>query len=186
MGTSARKPDEESFCPAGCLSSVSSGVPVSPKDEEVGMTGFGDEVNCRKSDDLMSHKLEIDDIEEHGVLQPNLLPAPYIPTRQEKLEHEVTHVPYRSWCDHCVRGKGRSTQHRYESVREDGVPVIGMDYCFLSKKDGEDIFSKSEVTVLTMKDRASKCVFAIPVPQKGVDQHDWSVRQVKRHLDFLG
>ena len=151
------------------------------------MAGEGISMGRDEEDEqLLCGECEINDVDEHGVVLPKLLPAPYIPTRQERLEHEVTHVPYRSWCDHCVRGKGRSTQHRYEAEKQDGVPVIGMDYCFLSKKDGDDMFSKSEVTVLTMKDRSSKCVFGIPVPQKGIDPHDWSVRQVKRCIDFLG
>ena len=55
----------------------------------------------------------------------------------------------------------------------------------MSKKD-EDQEYKSEITVLSMKDRVSKCIFAIPVPQKRIDPHEWSVRQVKRHLDWLG
>ena len=28
------------------------------------------------------------------------------PSSQEVQEHMKTHIPYRSWCAHCVRGKG--------------------------------------------------------------------------------
>ena len=28
------------------------------------------------------------------------------PTVGEIAAHELTHLPYRSWCSHCVRGKG--------------------------------------------------------------------------------
>ena len=49
--------------------------------------------------------------------------------------------------------------YKYEKEREDQVPVVGLDYCFLSKKDGDEQFTKSEVTVLTMKDRkTSRCL----------------------------
>ena len=109
--------------------------------------------------------------EEHGVILPSTPTAPYVPTRQERLEHEVTHVPYRSWCEHCVKGKAKSTPHKHEANRVEGIPVIGLDYYSMSKKD-EDQEYKSEVTVLSMKDRVSKCIFAIPVPQKRVDPHE--------------
>ena len=28
------------------------------------------------------------------------------PSSQEVQEHMKTHIPYRSWCAHCVRGRG--------------------------------------------------------------------------------
>ena len=34
------------------------------------------------------------------------LPQPRLPSRQEVQEHELTHIPYRSWCVHCVRVAG--------------------------------------------------------------------------------
>ena len=34
------------------------------------------------------------------------------PSSQEVQEHMKTHIPYRSWCAHCVRGRGRNDHHR--------------------------------------------------------------------------
>ena len=34
------------------------------------------------------------------------------PSQQEVDEHMITHVPFRDWCPHCVRGKSKSTPHR--------------------------------------------------------------------------
>ena len=31
---------------------------------------------------------------------------PRMPSDRERREHEATHCPYRSWCEHCVRGAG--------------------------------------------------------------------------------
>ena len=31
----------------------------------------------------------------------------YRPTEEEVREHELTHIPYRSWCEHCVKGKAQ-------------------------------------------------------------------------------
>ena len=36
------------------------------------------------------------------------IPAPQQPTEQERMEHELTHLPYRSWRPVCVQGKGRA------------------------------------------------------------------------------
>ena len=34
------------------------------------------------------------------------------PTQAEIEEHNVAHVPFRSWCPHCVKGKANGAQHR--------------------------------------------------------------------------
>ena len=31
--------------------------------------------------------------------------VPIQPTDEERREHEISHIPYRSWCGDCVRGK---------------------------------------------------------------------------------
>ena len=38
--------------------------------------------------------------------------APRVPTQMERESHELTHLPYRDWCGHCVRGCGEKTPHR--------------------------------------------------------------------------
>ena len=35
------------------------------------------------------------------------LSIPPTVSRQEREQHELTHTPYRSWCRHCVRARGR-------------------------------------------------------------------------------
>ena len=37
---------------------------------------------------------------------------PGTPAQAEREEHEVTHWPYRAWCDHCVNGRGKDAQKR--------------------------------------------------------------------------
>ena len=132
------------------------------------------------------------DAEEFGSLKPKTLPTPYTPSKQERLEHELTHVPFRSWCPHCVGGKAVAMGHygrRSEVEDERRIPVIGLDYAFLQKSDNQDDGEKveiGEVTTLVMKDQRSRCVFPVPVPQKGVDPEEYSVRQVLKVLDYVG
>eukprot|EP00972_Heterocapsa_arctica_P054332 8007087-Heterocapsa_arctica.AAC.1 len=48
----------------------------------------------------------------------------------------ATHLPYRSWCPHCVIGGGRDRQHfaRAAAEVEASGPLIAADYGFLSDK----------------------------------------------------
>ena len=74
-----------------------------------------------------------EDAEESGMRRPTTLSTPYTPSKQERIEHELTHVPYRSWCPHCVRGKAVAMGHDHKSheTEEDReIPVIGLDYAF--------------------------------------------------------
>lgn len=53
--------------------------------------------------------------------RPYKLNDPRKPNREEVETHEMHHLPYRSWCEVCVRGRGRSRAHR-EGRQERGVP----------------------------------------------------------------
>ena len=51
------------------------------------------------------------------------------PSRAEREEHDRTHIPYRDWCECCVRGRGQEDAHRQSSnVGEYQVPQFGADY----------------------------------------------------------
>ena len=49
---------------------------------------------------------------------PNQLTEVRGPTRREREEHEATHIPYRSWCEHCVKGRGRKRAHKRKKEQE--------------------------------------------------------------------
>ena len=57
---------------------------------------------------------------------------PYTPTQKEIDEHTPLHIPYRSWCPHCVAGKGGSGHHRTDSAKEKLGTTISLDYCFMT------------------------------------------------------
>ena len=40
------------------------------------------------------------------------VPAPILPSKAEVKSHNVSHLPFRSWCSACVRGRGLSRGHR--------------------------------------------------------------------------
>ena len=51
-----------------------------------------------------------------------------LPSVAEIEEHNLTHVPFRDWCEFCVEGKASSHPHTKRKVTENEVPVISMDY----------------------------------------------------------
>ena len=60
-------------------------------------------------------------------------------SKQERDEHERTHLPYRDWCDICVKARGRRVAHRRRNKEERGqVPRVSMDYFYMRSKDEED------------------------------------------------
>ena len=68
----------------------------------------------------------LEEVQEEAQVQARR--APKEPTRDERMRHEATHLPYRSWCPICVRGRGRNAPHlRLVEREQDGVPKICMD-----------------------------------------------------------
>ena len=41
--------------------------------------------------------------------------GPVAPSRAEREEHDRTHIPYRDWCECCVRGRGQEDAHEQSS-----------------------------------------------------------------------
>ena len=82
--------------------------------------------------------------EEDGEEECNparLAPEPGEPTAEEVEEHRVTHMPYRSWCEECVTGRGSGEQHR--SGPTGRVPTIACDYLLVTK---HGIMRKDEIS----------------------------------------
>ena len=103
----------------------------------------------------------LEDPTDEAVVLPSL-PNPYNPTAEEVRQHELTHLPYRSWCSHCVRGCGKSLPHKQLKDVEKSIPTVGIDYAFL---DGED--HERNLLIMVMRDSNTKVVFSNVVPCKG-------------------
>ena len=105
-----------------------------------------------------------------------------LPSAKEREEHLRTHLPFRTWCEQCMAGRGIATGHK-PRAREDGdeaVPTIGYDYCFLRNAPGEP-----SVSVIVSKDRATRSISAHAVPCKGAGV-EWAVDQAIKDLKKIG
>ena len=58
------------------------------------------------------------------------------PSKEEVENHMRTHVPMRAWCEFCVMGKGKNSQHRSGEKMKREVPMISYDY-MMPKSDKE-------------------------------------------------
>ena len=64
--------------------------------------------------------------------------VPLLPSKEEVLRHRLTHRPFRSWCPHCVRGKGREGPHRKSQQKDtfQGTPKLVSDYFYIGQRKG--------------------------------------------------
>ena len=101
------------------------------KSEDKAQQNVGGENEPKKND--------ADDYEE--TIIPRALHGPRMPSNKEVEEHEFTHIPFRSWCNNCLRGKGLKRGHRqchHEDDDMEAVPRFAMDYGYLNRRDAED------------------------------------------------
>ena len=49
---------------------------------------------------------------EYGMRETKNIKDPKKPSVEESEEHSKTHLPYRGWCRHCVRWRGRALPQR--------------------------------------------------------------------------
>ena len=71
-----------------------------------------------------------EDEEESGERPVKKMQSPLLPTPAEVGEHNLTHLPYRSWCRHCVRGRGKEASHVKSQNEPGDVPEFHFDWCF--------------------------------------------------------
>ena len=51
--------------------------------------------------------------------------APEEPTAKEREEHNATHIPFRSWCRHCVIGRAQNASHfKLGAEDEHTIPTV--------------------------------------------------------------
>eukprot|EP00969_Alexandrium_andersonii_P321163 14191135-Alexandrium_andersonii.AAC.1 len=65
------------------------------------------------------------------------------PSDEERWRHEFPHLPFKSWCAHCARGRVPDASRASVLHGADAAPEVAMGVCFLAK-DGSD----ASVTVL--------------------------------------
>ena len=118
----------------------------------------GEENEGEAEEDVDREYLE----QENGQRKIKPMLDPKLPCQEEVRQHYLTHMPYRNWCPHCVRGRGKEMEHRKK--KDDGeqvIPEYHMDYCFPGDEEGQ------KLTTLVVVEKETKMRKAVVVPSKG-------------------
>ena len=152
---------------------------VRPKQNSDMSAGAEDEscfpVDERDGEDASRVRRDGQDEDHHGAEDSGEVKAsrkvvqPRAPTAQERRDHDLTHCPYRCWCEHCVRGQG--SEYGHSTVvgpnADNEVPRVILDYCFLTERaarrsdeHGESTEAETSMTALVMKETLCGSVWA--------------------------
>ena len=90
--------------------------------------------------------------------------TPKAPSREAQARHNLTHLPYASWCPWCIMGRRANAPHfRSKDGSDRSLPLFVVDYAFVRDKD-DAVLCK----LLVGKLYPSRKVLACVVDSKGV------------------
>lgn len=92
--------------------------------------------------------------------------GPATPSQAEREQHELTHVPYRSWCQHCVAARAADKAHPRSTGEEEGLPKIEFDFGFVGKEEDDAC-----IPLLNMCDVGYGCLSAILTQSKAMTEY---------------
>ena len=52
-----------------------------------------------------------EELDEGAIRGPRYVRKINAPTQEEVEKHNRTHLPFRIWCPHCMRGRGKEAPH---------------------------------------------------------------------------
>ena len=133
----------------------------------------------------------------------------FMPSAAEIEDHRLTHIPYRSWCKHCVLARALGEKRGTTAGRPHNIPRVGLDYFFITQEgtaygrkgmiplgypSGDDGDAKLDearrdgqiLKCLILRCHESKIVLARMVPQKGIDEEKLVVDLVVEDLKWIG
>jgi hypothetical protein len=106
--------------------------------------------------------------------------TPDTPTAEEIDRHNISHLPYRGWCRHCVLGRGKNTAHsQLEAEKQHVFPTIMHDYGFLGKE------ARAHMPMLVSKSSRTLRIDADIVPSKG-GESEYSIEVMSNAIRNMG
>ena len=169
----AEKEEELEFAEKRELEAVETGE----KFAEMKAKKESEEVEKEEMAEVEEHEMAENE-EEYGVRKPMRKLDPREPSKQEKEEHDKTHVPYRNWCRHCVRGRGKEEDCR-KANRVPEKPEVHMDFMFMGEEKSE-----KTLVMLVAKERSTKAVMSCVTPKKS--DGEWLAKRVMAFMREFG
>ena len=95
------------------------------------------------------------------------MPEPILPSPTARNLHNLSHLPYRSWCPHCVAARRFAQAHAYQAKSPHRTtPLIVFDYRFVKGSSDETL-----VTVPVARLYPSRALLACVYNHKRPDEY---------------
>ena len=126
---------------------------------------------------------------------PRCAPCPGAPSKAERLAHEVTHWPYRPWCEWCARGRavGPNAKSLTAEQKVAFVPKAHLDYAFLrdevvevDDRNGQEEGVAMTMTMLVMVETLCDSVWCYATNGKGHASDPWLAKKLQQDLATVG
>ena len=130
--------------------------------------------------------------EEEEVVEVKVAKKPERPSEEEVERHRSAgHPNFRSWCDHCVRGRAESGHHR-QGVTKPEKATFCSDYMTMKSTEGRKReWEKGEkggvdegLPIIVWKERKSGVINAHVVPEKGANHY--AAKRIAQDIKWLG
>ena len=151
------------------------------KDEEAGAVGDKEvsqkaELEPESSPENDEEAIEASE-EKREVIK---MADPRQPSEEERREHNLARLPFRNWCPHCVRGRGREADHKKFKEQAEGLHEFHFDFVFM----GPENQPGKTLTILVVTERRTKMVMATAAPSKSTRR--FVVERVGAFIKELG
>ena len=123
--------------------------------------------------------IEIRDEEEEVLCMPCLpeegldsigIYKPCRPSAEEVEIHNRTHMPFRNWCEICIRARAQNSPHKKLDKEERTMPTIFLDFGYTKEEEGHGNKNKGK-PMLVLKDRDTKFTTSFMLRSKGQDEY---------------
>ena len=111
--------------------------PISPVDvsesaggeQATGASGTGDGGDPSSAECELVETPEVEEAQQQAPM-----PSLTLPSQSKRMEHRITHLPYRPWFDECVEAFGCERSHLSAALDKRVFLLVSVDYMFLSLK----------------------------------------------------
>ena len=117
---------------------------------------------------LAANKFYQEEARNRGAIQVHV---PRQPSQEERELHELTHLPYRDWCDFCIATKARDDNQKVLNHSVEGrrnISSVQLDYAY-GRSGGNGKADLTTILVGIDSETRIVMVLAVPVDGKGAD-----------------
>lgn len=158
------------------------------EEAEEGLATSGSKGKCLKrlhhfiaSQELLAQNAAATSLESETTRTPSAPSVPQEPIAAERAEHNLTHEPYKAWCEFCVGHRAHQDIHPKQPITT-GASVVSYDFGFVSRLPEEE----DKLTALFLRDQHTKMMHCVPAEQKAGKSLTHLCTELTRFIVHLG